>query len=117
MSESLAARHCEACGPGTPPLPDEEVSKLVSELQSHWTREGNAIQSSFEFKNFGDAFAFATRIALLAENEGHHPDLKIGWGYLDVSLTTHVAGGLTENDFIMAARIDRMEPGGLKPRT
>lgn len=117
----LAQRKCEACAPGTPPIAEDRAALLYGQIDSAWERETNKkLHRSFEFRNFRDAFGLATRIALLAEQEGHHPDLDIGWGRLGVMLTTHVAGGLTDNDFILAAKIDRLAGGtglkGSKPR-
>jgi 4a-hydroxytetrahydrobiopterin dehydratase len=104
----LASAHCEACEPGTPPLPEEEAATLASEVPG-WEREGTrALRREFEFPNFRDAFGFTARVALVAESEGHHPDIELGWGRAAFALTTHAAGGLTRNDFILAARIDRL---------
>lgn len=110
MSEQpLASRTCEACAPGTPPIEEARAAALQSELNPAWTRDATAkLQREFRFPNFRDAFAFTAKLALLAEAEGHHPDLELGWGRVAVSLTTHAAGGLTDNDFIMAAKIDRL---------
>jgi len=112
----LWQRKCEACAPGTPPIEESRAKELHSKVERPWGRETNKqLTRSFKFRNFRDAFGFASRIALLAESEGHHPDLEIGWGRVEVSLTTHVAGGLTDNDFIMAAKIDRLTRGtGIK---
>lgn len=91
-------------------MTEERASGLERELDASWSRESNRRISRkiTDFKNFAEAFAFATRVALLAEQEGHHPDMKVGWAYLDIQLTTHAAKGLTDNDFIMAAKIDRL---------
>lgn len=111
--KELARRKCEACAPGTPPIDEGRAAALHSEIDPAWERDGNQkLGRSFEFGNFRDAFGFATRVALLAEAEGHHPDLAIGWGHVGIDLTTHVAGGLTDNDFILAAKIDRL----IKPK-
>ena len=107
MSE-LARRHCEACESGTPPLGAEQAKQLHSELNPAWVLGGDNLQRTFEFRNFRDPFGLATKVALLAEAEGHHPDLEISWGKLVVFLKTHSAGGLTDNDFIMAAKIDSL---------
>lgn len=109
MSE-LHKRHCEVCKPGTPPISEERAAELHSDLDDGWQRDANkSLTITFDFPNFRDPFGLATRIALLAEQEGHHPDLEIGWGRLVVNLTTHAAQGLTDNDFIMAAKIDRLD--------
>lgn len=98
--------------PGTPPVDEGRAAELSSQVDPGWAREGNLrIQRRFEFRNFRESFGLATRVALLAEAQGHHPDLEVGWGYLVVTFTTHTAGGLTDNDFIMAAKVDRMVTG------
>jgi 4a-hydroxytetrahydrobiopterin dehydratase len=77
-----------------------------------WERDGNrTLRREFSFPNFRDAFGFVARVALLAESEGHHPEVELGWGRAAFSLTTHAARGLTRNDFIMAARIDELARG------
>jgi 4a-hydroxytetrahydrobiopterin dehydratase len=83
---------------------------LLSELHGDWRVEDRVLRRNFKFANFASAFTVATRLALLAEREGHYPDLRLGWGYLVVELTTHAVGGLTRNDFILAAKIDRASP-------
>jgi 4a-hydroxytetrahydrobiopterin dehydratase len=107
MSE-LATEHCEACEPGTPPLTEEEAAGLASEVPA-WTREGNQkLRREFAFENFRDAFGFVARAALVAEREFHHPDVELGWGRAAFELTTHAASGLTRNDFVMAAKLDKL---------
>jgi 4a-hydroxytetrahydrobiopterin dehydratase len=107
----LSRQHCEPCEKGTPPLPEEEAAALASEVPE-WEREGNRVlRREFTFKNFRDAFGFVARASLIAEAEGHHPDMELGWGRAAFSLTTHAASGLTRNDFVMAAKIDRLAQG------
>ena len=107
MSE-LAAAHCEVCEPGTPPLPEHEAAELSAQVPS-WEREGNrSLRREFSFPDFRDAFAFVAQAALIAEAEGHHPDIELGWGRAAFELTTHAASGLTRNDFVLAAKIDRL---------
>jgi 4a-hydroxytetrahydrobiopterin dehydratase len=109
MSEELAGRRCEACAPGTPPIEQARAVELEAQLDPAWRREGTVrLRRELSFRNFRDAFGFVARVALLAEAEGHHPDLELGWGRAAVALTTHAAGGLTDNDFILAAKIDRL---------
>jgi 4a-hydroxytetrahydrobiopterin dehydratase len=111
-TEDLLSRRCEACEAGTPPIDEARAAQLQEQLDPSWSREANrSIERTLRFRNFLDAFGLATRIALVAESEGHHPDLEIGWGRVRVFLTTHVAKGLTDNDFIMAAKIDRVAGG------
>ncbi|MCA1839622.1 MAG: 4a-hydroxytetrahydrobiopterin dehydratase, partial [Actinobacteria bacterium] len=103
MSQAdLAAQHCAPCVPGTLPLDEATVKQLHALINAAWELQDDRIERRFKFEDFSRAFAFATQVALLAESEGHHPDLKIGWGYTSVSLKTHAAKGLTDNDFIMA---------------
>ena len=104
---ALARQHCEACTPGTPTLDASEVAALRAELSAGWQVDDTTwLRRTFTYKNFARAYAAATHVALIAEAEAHHPEMTVGWGHLDVALTTHAAGGLTRNDFILAARID-----------
>lgn len=104
----LAKQHCEPCEKGTPPLAEEEAAGLSSEIPG-WERESNRLlKREFPFQNFRDAFGFVARVALVAEAEGHHPDIELGWGRAAIELTTHAASGLTRNDFVMAAKISRL---------
>jgi 4a-hydroxytetrahydrobiopterin dehydratase len=104
----LATAHCEACEPGTPPLPEREAAELSAQVPE-WERDGTrALRREFSFPNFRDAFGFVARVALIAEAEGHHPDIELGWGRAAFELTTHAASGLTRNDFVLAAKIDQL---------
>ena len=104
----LAAAHCEACEPETPTLPESEAAELSAQVPG-WERDGTrALRREFSFENFRDAFGFVARAALIAESEGHHPDIELGWGRAAFELTTHAASGLTRNDFVLAAKIDRL---------
>jgi 4a-hydroxytetrahydrobiopterin dehydratase len=105
----LASGHCEVCAPGTPPIPKEEAAELSAEVPA-WERDGNrTLRREFTFPDFKDAFGFVARAALIAEAEGHHPDIELGWGRAAFELTTHAASGLTRNDFVLAAKIDQLE--------
>lgn len=104
----LADRNCEACRPGTPALDTGEAAQLMRKISPDWSMEDGRIARDYTCDNFRDAFALATKVALLAEQQGHHPDLELGWGRLKIMLTTHAAKGLTDNDFIMAAKIDTL---------
>jgi 4a-hydroxytetrahydrobiopterin dehydratase len=102
----LAKQHCEPCEKGTPPLPENDAAALAAQIPD-WKRDRNlTLQREFSFKNFRDAFGFVARAALIAEAEGHHPDIELGWGRAAFLLTTHAASGLTKNDFVVAAKID-----------
>jgi 4a-hydroxytetrahydrobiopterin dehydratase len=108
LVSALASEHCEACEKGTPPLSEEEAATMGAQVPE-WQREANQkLHREFSFPNFRDAFGFVARAALVAEAEGHHPDIELGWGRASFDLTTHAASGLTRNDFVMAAKIDRL---------
>ena len=94
---------------GTPPLGEDEARALGTHLDSGWRRDGTGrLGRDLTFGDFRDAFGFATRVALLAEREFHHPELTVTWGKVQVTLWTHTVKGLSRNDFIMAAKIDRL---------
>ena len=93
---------------GTPPLTAEEAQALAVGVAGEWQIDEREIRREFTVKTFNAAFGLATRIALLAEAQGHHPELEVAWCRLVVRLSTHSVGGLSRNDFIMAARIDRL---------
>ena len=103
---SLAERHCVPCREGTPPLAAFEAEKLLAELDGWTIENGQRLVRRWKLADFASALAFVNRIGEVAEAEDHHPDIQLGWGKVAVELWTHTAGGLTENDFIVAARID-----------
>jgi 4a-hydroxytetrahydrobiopterin dehydratase len=108
MSE-LAQKKCVACEGGMPPLNRTEAEVLMKQLKE-WHLSGDArwVSKEFKFKDFAKAMRFTNRVAEIAESEGHHPDLQISWGKVVVELTTHAIKGLSENDFIIAAKIDEL---------
>lgn len=106
---ALANQHCSECRPGTPPLEGEELERLHGELGAGWRVEGQWLRRKLRFPDFVRAFGRASQVALLAEAEGHHPDMTVGWGYLEIALTTHSVGGLSRNDFILAAKIEALD--------
>lgn len=103
----LASGRCVPCEGGVPALGAFEASELHAQLKAEWMLSASVLQRSYRFTNFRNAFAFATKVALLAESQGHHPDLTIGWDHVDIALTTHAIGGLSNNDFVLAAKIDK----------
>jgi 4a-hydroxytetrahydrobiopterin dehydratase len=111
MPTPLADLHCEVCTPETPTLPRPEIDRLLAELPG-WTvvESGGHLElfRTFKFKGFMPGVELVNRIAQVAEAEGHHPDLLLTYGSLTVRLWTHAAGGLTQNDFVLAAKIDRI---------
>jgi len=97
---------------GASPLGEDEARELDAQVDRAWRRDGTRrLSREFPFGNFRDAFGFATRVALLAEREFHHPELTVTWGNVVVTSWTHTVGGLTRNDFIIAAKIDRLQGG------
>lgn len=101
-------RHCVPCDGDTPTIPDDEVAPLLAELPGWRLDPEGRLARTFTFNGFMPGVELVNRIAEIAESEGHHPDLELVWGSLTASLTTHAAGGLTENDFVLAAKIERL---------
>lgn len=110
MSLSLSEKKCVACEGGTIPLTIPESEILMKQL-NEWSlsADGKTLSKKYSFKNFAKALAFVNAIGAIAESEGHHPDISLGWGKVTVELTTHAIGGLSENDFIVAAKIDALK--------
>jgi 4a-hydroxytetrahydrobiopterin dehydratase len=112
-SSAMAQKSCTPCRGGVPPLTPDEVAEHRGQTPEWAVRDdARRIERSFRFKNFTEAFAFVEKAAELAEAERHHPDISFGWGYATVSLQTHKIKGLHENDFIMAAKLDRIVEQG-----
>lgn len=107
QSCSLTNKSCKPCEGGTPPLPDSEVKTLLAEL-AEWELNGTEIVKTFTFKNFYETMAFANAVAWIANTEDHHPDLELSYKTCTVHYSTHAIGGLSENDFICAAKIDAL---------
>lgn len=104
---SLANKACVPCQGGVPPLSKEKVTHLLAQIEPGWTiNEFGHLQRDFPFKNFVGAVDFANHLTKIAEQEGHHPDLHLTWGRCIVELWTHKINGLTESDFIFAAKCD-----------
>ncbi|OGE88483.1 MAG: 4a-hydroxytetrahydrobiopterin dehydratase [Candidatus Doudnabacteria bacterium RIFCSPHIGHO2_01_FULL_50_11] len=111
MTMQLTKKHCVPCEGGEHPLQGLSLQKYISQLHTPWEQRdgGRKIYRAFKFKDFAGAMRFANQIATIAEQEGHHPDLHVAWGKVGVELWTHVIGGLTENDFILAAKIEELQ--------
>mgnify|MGYP000081809445 CR=1 FL=1 len=112
---SLADQHCQACEGGVEPMDSETAERHLAELngeapaqQTPWaiTADGRTLKKGYKLKDFDQAVAMVNRIRDLAEAENHHPDLDVGYGRVVVRLSTHAIGGLSLNDFILAAQID-----------
>ncbi|OIO31537.1 MAG: 4a-hydroxytetrahydrobiopterin dehydratase [Candidatus Yonathbacteria bacterium CG_4_10_14_3_um_filter_47_65] len=102
---NLAQQKCVPCEGGTSPMSDIDVAEYLKKL-SGWEKRGNVIERKFEFADFALAMKFVNAIADIAEREGHHPDLSISYNKVTITLSTHAIGGLSLNDFILAAKID-----------
>jgi 4a-hydroxytetrahydrobiopterin dehydratase len=110
MAEDLAAQRCKPCEGGVPPLTVDQAAELLRGLDAGWSisEDGLSIARSFEFPQYSQTLGFANAVAWIAIAEGHHPVLTIEYGRCHVSYTTHAINGLTDNDFICAAKIDRL---------
>ena len=105
----LALRECVPCKGGTPPLQGKELQELHGKLGNGWkVIDGHHLEKEYKFKDFRQALTFTNRVGELAERVNHHPDLCLGWGKVQVTLWTHKIGGLSETDFVFAAKIDAM---------
>ena len=110
---TLASQRCAPADGSTPPLPRAEVARLAAGLDPSWRVLDDRLARDFAFPTFAAAFGLATRIALLAEGQNHHPALDVAWGRLTVTWTTDAIGTLSVNDLIMAAKVDRLVARGL----
>jgi 4a-hydroxytetrahydrobiopterin dehydratase len=107
---SLQNKHCKPCEGGVLPLEKSSCDALLKNLAAGWVLSKNygALNKIFKFKGFNKTMGFVNAIAWIANQENHHPDLKIGYDYCDVTYTTHAIDGLSENDFICASKIDQL---------
>jgi 4a-hydroxytetrahydrobiopterin dehydratase len=106
----LAKKECVPCKGGVPPLREPEVSELLAELGEGWrVVEEHHLEKEYRFKDFRTALAFTNRVGELAEAQGHHPDIYLAWGKVRLIIWTHKINGLTESDFIFAAKVDIVE--------
>lgn len=113
MSDDLADRHCRPCEGGVPPLSSEQCAELMRALHEDWSlsNDGREISRSFMFPAYEQTLDFANAVARIAIDEDHHPVLTVSYGNCRVCYTTHAINGLSDNDFICAARIDRLAEG------
>ena len=110
MADKLADKHCKPCEGGVEPLQPDQVDELLRGLHNDWavTDDGLSITRRFEFPAYSRTLGFVNAVAWIAITEGHHPDITFSYGYCEVLYTTHAIGGLSDNDFICAAKIDRL---------
>jgi 4a-hydroxytetrahydrobiopterin dehydratase len=106
----LAARHCEPCESGATPLENDAITLLMQALHGDWmlAADGKSILRTFVFADYSQTISFVNAVARIAEQQGHHPDLAVLYGRVDILYTTHSISGLSENDFICAAKIDHL---------
>jgi 4a-hydroxytetrahydrobiopterin dehydratase len=106
---ALADQQCIPCRGGVPPLPRERIDALLTQLERGWAlNPAGHLFRAYEFRDFAGALAFANRVGAIAEEQGHHPDLHVAWGKCGVEIWTHKIDGLTDSDFYLAAKTDRV---------
>lgn len=104
----LAQKDCVPCRGGVPALTPDQIRPLSGEVADWSVVDNHHIEREFEFADFREALAFVNRVGQVAEEQGHHPDCHLAWGKVGVSIWTHKIDGLTESDFILAAKIDQV---------
>lgn len=105
---SLAEKHCIPCRGGVPPLQGEALETMKAQVPDWQVVDGHHLTRSFTFPDFKMALEFVNQVGAVAEEEGHHPDLLLTWGKVDIKIWTHKINGLTESDFILAAKADQL---------
>ena len=105
----LAEKHCVPCRGGVPPLEGPDLERFAGQVPGWQVAQGHHLVRSFPFPDFRTALDFVNQVGAVAEREGHHPDLYLSWGKVDVHIWTHKIDGLTESDFILAAKIDQIQ--------
>lgn len=103
----LSSKQCKPCEGGIPPLSNEVIATFLQQIEG-WHIEGNQISKIYPFKNYYQTMAFVNAVAWISHREDHHPDMLVGYNQCVVTYTTHAIGGLSENDFICAAKIDKL---------
>jgi 4a-hydroxytetrahydrobiopterin dehydratase len=113
MSQELASKHCKPCEGGVKPLSSSEAEQLLAALNDEWriSEDGLEISRSFTFPAYSRSLGFANAVAWIAIAEGHHPDMLVSYSRCTVNYTTHAIGGLSDNDFICAAKVDQLVTG------
>lgn len=107
--DDLAAKNCAPCKGGVPPLKGPELASLLEKVGAGWNAvNDHHLEKEFRFKNFREALDFTNKVGELAETQGHHPDLYLAWGKVRLTIWTHKIDGLTESDFVFAAKVNRI---------
>jgi 4a-hydroxytetrahydrobiopterin dehydratase len=105
----LASKECVPCRGGVPPLAGDELNQLMAQLGGGWrVVDGHHLEKDFRFPNFRGALDFTDKVGDLAEDQGHHPDIYLAWGKVKITVWTHKINGLTESDFVFAAKSDAL---------
>ncbi len=109
MANELAARDCVPCRGGVPPLEAAENQDLLAQLGNDWqVIDDHHLQKKFKLKNFAEALAFTNQVGAIAEAQNHHPDIYLAWGKVEITIWTHKIDGLTESDFVLAAKCEEV---------
>jgi 4a-hydroxytetrahydrobiopterin dehydratase len=107
MTSELASKTCVPCRGGVPPLKGDEIQRLLVQLEGGWeVIDSHHLRKQYAFKDFAEALAFTNRVGTIAEEQDHHPDIHLAWGSVRIEIWTHKIDGLTESDFIFAAKAD-----------
>jgi 4a-hydroxytetrahydrobiopterin dehydratase len=104
----LADKTCVPCQGDAQPLGGEDLEELLGQIPGWTAIEEHHLHKEFSFKNFREALDFVNRVGEIAEEQGHHPDIRFGWGRVEIDIFTHKIDGLTESDFVFAAKVDRL---------
>lgn len=105
----LASRQCVPCKGGVPPLRGADLEELLAELDGDWqVIDDHHLEKTYRFKNFVEALAFTNRVGAMAEEQSHHPDIHLAWGRVGIQIWTHKIDGLTESDFVFAAKCEQL---------
>ena len=110
--DDLHKKNCIPCRGGIPPFDISEIHKFLKKVDGWDVKQKDNeiyfLEKNFTFKNFNESQKFVNEVGNIAESQGHHPDIKFGWGYAEISISTHAIKGLSENDFILASKIDKI---------
>ncbi len=109
-AEDLAEKVCVPCRGGVPPLSEEEQTPLLRQIPEWTVIDGHHLERDYRFDDFLTALSFTNAAGAIAEEQGHHPEITVGWGHAKVAIWTHKIDGLTESDFVLAAKFDRLVP-------
>ncbi|WP_129644933.1 4a-hydroxytetrahydrobiopterin dehydratase [Peristeroidobacter agariperforans] len=107
---SLAEQRCKPCEGGVAPLTLDEAQALMKQVSGDWklAADGKSLRAEWKFRNFYHTMSFVNAVAHIANAEDHHPDMEVGYGYCRMNFNTHAIGGLSQNDFICAAKVDAL---------